>query len=243
MKEFAKKIIRWLARTKFLAYPRKITKKVIFYVILLNNNVEIIYHNDPEKSKAMALIKQINKEQELLLSNLEALQIIMAVKKAAKVNGDIAEVGVYKGGSAKLICEVKGNKTLHLFDNFEGLPDLSDKDDIKQFYKGQYLSSFENVKIYLKEYPDVHFYKGQFPSTAEPIKNRRFSFLHLDVDLYKTTLTSLEFFYPRLNPGGIIISHDYINAPGVKKAIDDFFAEKPEPVIELFGSQCLIVKC
>lgn len=242
MKEFAKKIIKWLATTKFLAFPRKIVMRVIFYVISSRDG-DVIFYNDPERLKIMALSKKIRNEQALALTDAEAYQIFMAVKKTAKVNGDIAEVGVWKGGSAKLICEAKGNKTLHLFDTFEGLPDLCETDNPKQFYKGQYLGSFENVKTYLKKYSNVYFYKGLFPSTAESIKNKRFSFVNLDVDLYQSTLSCLEFFYPRMNMGGVIISHDYIGAPGVKKAFDDFFEEKPEPIIELSGLQCLIVKC
>jgi hypothetical protein len=45
-----------------------------------------------------------------------------------------------------------------------------------------------------------------------------------------------------MSPGGILLSHDYITAPGVKKAFDDFFVGKPEPVLETAGSQCLVVK-
>ncbi len=45
-----------------------------------------------------------------------------------------------------------------------------------------------------------------------------------------------------MSRGGIIISHDYITAPGVKKAFDDFFDGKIEPVLETAGSQCLVVK-
>ena len=52
-----------------------------------------------------------------------------------------------------------------------------------------------------------------------------FSFVHLDVDLYQSTKDGLAWFYPRLNRGGILISHDYSNADGVRKAFDEFFAE------------------
>ena len=242
MKEFAKKIVKWLAITKLMAFPRKIVAKVVFYVISSKNGV-LIFPNDPERLKVIALSKTINQEQGLAVSSNEAYQIFMVVKRTAKINGDIAEVGVWKGGSAKLICEAKGNKALHLFDTFEGLPDLCEIDDPKQFQKGQALWDVENVKTYLKKYPNVFFYKGLFPSTAEPIKNKRFSFVNLDVDLYKSTLNCLEFFYSKMNTGGVIISHDYIGAPGVRKAVDDFFEEKPEPIIELADSQCLIVKC
>jgi len=45
-----------------------------------------------------------------------------------------------------------------------------------------------------------------------------------------------------MNKGGVIISHDYFGSPVVKKAFDDFFKDKPEPIIEMSGTQCLIVK-
>jgi len=94
----------------------------------------------------------------------------------------------------------------------------------------------------LKEYENVHFYKGVFPSTAEAIKNRKFSFVHIDVDLYESVMNSLCFFYERMNSGAVLISHDYIGIAGGKKAFDEFFKDKQEPIIELPGQQCLIVK-
>ena len=73
--------------------------------------------------------------------------------------------------------------------------------------------------------------------------NKKFSFVHLDVDLYKSTLDCLKYFYPRVSRGGVIISHDYPNSDGVNKAFDEFFQDKPEIIIEPFATgQCLIVK-
>ena len=110
------------------------------------------------------------------------------------------------------------------------------------FYEGKFAASFESVKAYLKDAKNVYFYKGIFPETSDPVKEKTFSMVNLDVDCYESTKSCLEFFYSRMSPGGIILSHDYITAPGVKKAFDDFFAGKAEPVLETAGSQCLVVK-
>jgi Macrocin-O-methyltransferase (TylF). len=64
----------------------------------------------------------------------------------------------------------------------------------------------------------------------------------LDVDLYQSTLDCLEFFYPRLNPGGIIVTHDYSWAAGVDRAFSEFFMDKPEKPIETIGYQAMVVK-
>ncbi len=231
------KIIRLTVTSKLLVPLRRLLN----YAISAEHGV-IVYYNDPERLKVFDLIKNIRKETEMAVKDNEAYQIFMAVKRTQKIDGDIAEVGIYKGGSSRLICEAKEDKTLHLFDTFEGLPDISKADNPNQFCKGRYLGTINEVKETLSKYKDLNFYKGIFPTTSKPVEDKKFSFVHLDLDLYKSTLDSIEFFYPRMSKGGIIISHDYITAQGVRKAFDDFFKDKPEPIIEMSGSQCLIVK-
>src|SRR5205085_6808666 len=48
--------------------------------------------------------------------------VYQLVLRTQKLEGEIAEVGVYRGGSAKLIASLKGTKPLHLFDTFAGMP-------------------------------------------------------------------------------------------------------------------------
>jgi len=66
--------------------------------------------------------------------------------------------------------------------------------------------------------------------------------VHFDVDLYESTLACLRFFYPRMLPGGVMLSHDYSILAGVRKAVDEFLDGKPEKPIELPSTQCMIVK-
>ena len=201
-----------------------------------------IFPSHLQNDHALDLIHTIKSENEMLLSDLEALQIYVTAQKTEKIPGEIAEVGVYKGGSAKLIREVT-RKPLHLFDTFEGLPELSKSDDPKSFKSGDCYATLESVQVYLKEYSDIRFYKGLFPQTAGQIKNTKFSFVHFDVDMYESTKSCLEFFYPRMSPGGAMISHDYPGFVGVKKAFDEFFVDKPEIIIETFGTgQALVIK-
>ena len=241
VKEWTKKFIRWLAETKTLSWPWKVLTTIVVYGIESRGGVVAVCYDDPERKKVIELIKRIHKETPMLLFDNEAYQIFMAVRRTEKIEGDIAEVGVYRGGSAKLIREANGNKVLHLFDTFEGLPEV-DPIDVPLFSKGQFAAPLEAVKDFLKGYKDIHFYKGLFPGTAGPVEDKRFSFVHFDVDTYESTRSCLEFFYPRMNKGGIVLSHDYINAAGVRKAFDEFFSDKLEPIIEMSGTQCLIVK-
>lgn len=191
-------------------------------------------------AKMLALIQQVKRESDLFLTADEAFLVSSLAQTQRQLTGDMAEVGVYKGGSAKLICEAKGRAPLHLFDTFDGLPKPDEK-DARFFRQGMVTGRLEAVQDYLKPYENVFFYPGLFPGTSEPIRDRMFSFVHLDVDLYQGTFSGLEFFYPRMNTGGIILSHDY-QYPGVRKAFLEFFQGQPEQVIELGNSQCMVVK-
>jgi hypothetical protein len=106
----------------------------------------------------------------------------------------------------------------------------------------QYACSLESVRSYLAAYPGVSYYKGCFPDTAGPVAELRFSFVHFDVDLYEGTRACLEFFYPRMIPGGIMLSHDYSILRGVRQAFQEFMADKPEGLIDLPTTQCMCVK-
>ena len=246
MSIFPKKNLIWafdtLAPSKYLLKFRKLLIFEPFIGYDIATRGKISHYGSPDRKEFSRALKKIRSQTELLLEDIEAYHIYMTVKRTEKVPGDIAEVGVYRGGSAKIICSAKGDRALHLFDTFEGLPKVDEVDLVWPFYEGKFSASYEGVKDYLNAETNVFFYKGVFPDTSGPVKDTTFSLVNLDVDTYESTKKCLEFFYSRMSTGGIIISHDYITAPGVQKAFDEFFSDKMEPVIETAGSQCLVVK-
>jgi O-methyltransferase len=224
-----------------LLSPVRVAAWSVLTKILARKDLAIVaLDNVPERAATYRLIRQTRQETSMVLLDSEAFSICAQVRGTAKVPGDIAEVGVYQGGSARLICEEKCERALHLFDTFDGLPPASEWDP--KFREGGFASSLEKVQDYLRPFPQVHFHKGLFPESARGLDGLRFSFVHLDVDLYQSTLSGLQWFYPRLNRGGVLISHDYTIARGVRKAFDEFFIDKPECLIELSGSQVAFVK-
>jgi hypothetical protein len=235
-----KSVVAAIAKSPALRPFGKPLLHAVQYVLGLHQ-IEIVHFDQPERAASVKRIREIVTSRASQTMGVdEAYMIRASVLKTARVPGDIAEVGVFWGGTARVICEAKGDRLLHLFDTFEGLPE-PDKID-SAFKRGEYACSLESVQEYLAGFPGVKFYKGLFPATVEPAKDRRFSFVHLDVDLYESTRGALEFFYPRMGPGAIILSHDYVVFPGVRAAFDEFFHDKPEPVVELTGNQCLVVK-
>ncbi|MBR3622795.1 MAG: class I SAM-dependent methyltransferase, partial [Selenomonadaceae bacterium] len=138
------------------------------------------------------------------------------------------ECGVYRGGFAKWIARFMPDRKLYLFDTFEGF-DNRDIDEKEEFYTGAFRRIYKfddtSVDIVLKnigEYRDTVVRKGYFPDTASGLENERFAFVSLDTDLYKPILAGLEFFYPRLNPGGYIFVDDYGQIEGVRQAVLEY---------------------
>lgn len=161
------------------------------------------------------------------------------LERVRKVEGDLAEVGVYQGGTAKMMAELQ--KPLYLFDTFCGLPDTLIEEDIKhKQYVGGCATDESFVTELLKDYKDVHIVKGIFPETSDIVKDKRFSFVHIDTDIYKSTIDSLEFFYPRMNTNGIIVIHDYPHHPGVMKAADEFLKDKKVDLVQSGIRQLII---
>jgi O-methyltransferase len=203
-------------------------------------NYGIATYRYPSRTGVMREIRAIKRERRMLLTPVEAYQLYAAATAVRKIPGDAAEVGVFRGASAKLIRSALPDKRLHLFDTFEGLPEPQPVDgDLRS---GQFSCGLDEVKSFLGSEVDTCFHVGIFPSSAGPAKERTFAFVHLDVDLYDGTLSALNWFYSRMQAGGIIITHDYVVLPGPTKAFDEFFREKPDPIIELSGSQCMAVK-
>lgn len=184
----------------------------------------------------------------------EIYTVYSSVHAISHIKGAIAEIGVYKGNTAKVICEIKGNRPLYLFDTFSGMPNekISNHDNWELNTHAD--NSLESVKAYLSEYPNVFFIPGMFPESldnpaAKDVLSTEFALVNLDVDLYQSTLDALHFFYPRLSPGGRIISHNYNlkaspggDTPGVKKAFFEFFENRTSEVIEIAETQCIVVK-
>lgn len=161
---------------------------------------------------------------------------------ARHIHGDVAQLGVYRGGSAKIIAECfKGkNRKIYLFDTFDGLPEEVKEGESKLFSD----TSVSEVKKYLKDYSEIEFKVGFFPDTARDLSGKTFSFVYLDGDMYESIRDGLEFFYPKLAPGGIILVDDYgsLKWTGVKKAVEELTARENIEEIHTTWWQCLIIK-
>ena len=186
------------------------------------------------------------------IPNDRCYMLLDLARSSRNVAGDIAECGVRHGKSSLFILSgfgTESTKKFEVFDSFEGLSAPVDSDkgaaDFSVWQAGELAVQEETVLNNLRDYGDrIRLHKGWIPDRFDDVKNRKFAFLHVDVDLYEPTRDSLSFFYPRMSKGGVMVCDDYGSAycPGAKKAVDEFFVQKPERIIALPTGQSVIIK-
>ena len=169
---------------------------------------------------------------ETLLDYQRLALLSAAVDYTRGLEGDVIECGTYRGGSAAIIGQMlRGtDKFLHLCDSFKGLPEPGCHDNYHlggDFHETS--AALVERGLRLLDVPSK-LHVGFFETTLPALAHLRFALAHIDVDLYSSVKISLEFCYPRMSTGGIIIFDDY-GAPtclGAKRAVDEFFAARPE---------------
>lgn len=170
------------------------------------------------------------------------------------VPGDIVEIGCHAGESTvvlqRMIQELDPSRELHAFDSFQGVPSGDSADE--GVYKPGDMTASETLfnenfaRLGLK-LPVVH--AGWFEQTLPHLLPDRIAFALLDADLYRSTLQALEAVYPHLSPDAVCLLGVYwdpqtkvalttdkrYKSPGVKRACDEFFADKPETISILWA--------
>ena len=185
-----------------------------------------------------------------LLSPESCWHLVSSLRQAlAAANGRTAavyELGVYRGGTARLMREcVEGTSSiLRLFDTFAGMersnPSQGDRHGPGAFSD----TSLEAVREFVGREGFIDYRVGWVPKTFGGIEDDEIIFAHVDLDLHDPILASCEFIYPRLLRGGWMVLDDYgfPSTPGARRAIDSFFKDKREQPIILQTGQAIVVK-
>jgi O-methyltransferase len=230
-------------------------KKIKF----LRKIVHKIRYSKEEKQKIKSLKFQTDRRvyKSILLFDL--------CNKSPK-DGVIVECGVGKGSSLSVLSNIS-NKKIFAFDSYEGFPEEISKYDHKdlltvlKFSKWHYkMMTIERVKENLLNNAfdksgiekKIIFKKGFFPESFKNF-NEEISFLHLDVDLYKSYKDCLEFFFPKVKVGGIITFDEYYEEisdnnkkgwdwRGANVAIDEFVKENDLELIRHFTGYRYVIK-
>lgn len=168
------------------------------------------------------LENRILKEEENDPVRLWTLELLC--RRLEGVPGETAELGVYRGQFARCINRLLPGRKLHLFDSFSGFsPEECPEGAFQEAHRN---TSMEQVRQILPHPEQVCFHPGFFPASVGNFEGR-FCLVSLDVDFGPSTLAGLRWFWPRLNPGGYLLLHDWGNPrlPQVARALNRFQEE------------------
>jgi hypothetical protein len=158
------------------------------------------------------------------------------------IEGDILDIGVYKGYSTSLVIKKLKelgirDREVYLYDTFEGMPKPTeeDGDKISKIYRKNWaLGTLDEVKKNISKcgYPEsnTHYIKGMVEETLLNHPHKKIAYMRLDTDYYSSTKMELVSLYPILSVGGVVIVDDYRSKfIGSTKAVDEFFYENNIP--------------
>jgi O-methyltransferase len=158
--------------------------------------------------------KQIfeNIKHNTLVDKYRCYELYMLAKQVENIEGNILEVGIWKGGTAKLLRHfVSGEQNIYLADTFTGVVKASKEDSL--YIGGEHSDTSESIVRDLfgnLEETNTIFLKGIFPEeTGMTIKNLPLKFVHIDVDTHDSAKDTFHFAWPQLVQGGIVVFDDY----------------------------------
>ena len=215
--------------------------------------------NSALKQVGLRLIKTDNlpKDLPVIYSSdfvrVYTMSLFAAKARTLGLSGDCAEVGVYRGDFARHINKCFIERRVWLFDTFSGFVGdeiYTDRDNAYSEHDDANPRLFTDTSVDFvmtrMPYPEnVRVCAGRFPQSAKAC-DASFCFVSIDVDLYAPIVNALEFFWPRLCVGGMIIVHDYNNARyrGVRHAVDGWSREERAVFVEIpdFGGSVVVIK-
>jgi len=163
------------------------------------------------------------------------------VKLVEGLDGDLVECGAYRGESVLALLE-NSEGQFHVFDSFEGLsePDGMEK---RWWRRGDLSAATQEFMDAVESYQDrVCVYQGWIPTQFHYVRDFHFRFVHVDVDLAEPTRECVEFFWPRVVGGGVMVFDDYgfRQCAEARRVIDGYFPQ--DEIIQLTTGQAFVVK-
>lgn len=213
------------------------------------------YYNDVHRSKGFDdLYNRVLKSTQTKASLWRRdrfYNLYSAVELVKNLQGNVIELGCYRGLSSYLICtrlkELNQNfsgEGYLICDSFKGLSSPTTQDQLPENFSGMFATESGIVKKNLSDFPLIQYFDGWIPEVFLNLPEAKYRFVHIDVDLVEPTVASFEYFYPRMVNGGIIVCDDYGGKiwKGTKVAVDDFCDKYKIQTLRLSTGQIFILK-
>lgn len=208
--------------------------------MLINNVFKMFSLNitkDPIKRSYRQLFSKF-REYTMMPETTFNNNLFVADKFASRIDGDVVECGVWRGGMiASLAATLGKNRTYYLFDSFEGLPEATAKDgdaalvwqkstDAPTYYDNCRAEVDYSIKAMSLTGCKYEIIKGWFDQTLPAFNStKKIALLRLDGDWYDSIKSCLVNLYPHVVKNGLIIIDDYYTWDGCSRAVHDYLSE------------------
>ena len=236
-----------------------VVESVSFYGDFLKTcNKSLAFLNDPKFIKAYERgMEAPRKAKPDIANNLDLRYrfhtCIWAAKHASKLEGDFVECGVNLGALSMGVCEYldfnKIDKSFYLFDTYEGIPEShvsaeENINEIKAYNQSMYFECYEMVQEIFKPFKKAQLVRGTVPETLTDVEIDKVAYLSIDMNLAKTEVAAMEFFWDKLVPGAVVVFDDYGWAAhkAQQVALDAFAKERNHAIMTLPTGQGLLIK-
>lgn len=187
-----------------------------------------------ESVERVRLLSAVRNNTVVSRSKLNTLYTLARRIEAGRIDGIVAECGVFRGGSAALLAAATSpGRQVYLFDSFQGLPAPGEKDGQQAhslYREGWCHGTAGDVRAICRrvgvEDARLHLVEGWFQDTLPAFPPQPIALLHVDADWYESVRLCLETFYDRVSPGGFVVFDDYGRWEGCTRAVDEFVAAR-----------------
>lgn len=168
-------------------------------------------------------------------------QVADLAKRVKDIPGDLVELGIASGSGIAAMKRACPDKMVWGYDSFKGIQLCGPNDDqqpgmsfIHHDREKDNLLVSSGVTVCPRDWVDAclkgwGFKEGDFTlvegwvqETLPIITPKKIALLRLDMDIYDPTLVALEYLWPKLSKGGILLIDDG-NLAGVNRAVDTYF--------------------
>ena len=201
--------------------------------------------NEPDIKKVINFYIKNHEDIQDTQGIYKIIFLLQCIKETEHLEGDIIELGSYKGGNAimiaKFLKQIGSKKKVYACDTFSGIPE--EDSNVKDIADMGYFSdtNLDAVKKKLKKYDafNVKLVIGDFRNTLPNLDKEKFSLVFIDCNIFSSAKLAINFSYPRLVKDGVLFSHCY-GAPkgkgstslwGETYAVKEYLSNKLEKIV------------
>jgi O-methyltransferase len=191
------------------------------------------------------IIQRVN--ESTLVDHNRLWELWTLARQSSQIEGDLLEVGVWRGGSGALLCKaVEGTaKKVFLADTFEGVVKAGEQDT--KYKGGEHADT--SLSLVLELLSDLNIsnaitLKGVFPEDTGHEISRTLAFVHIDVDVYQSAKEVVSFVSPLLSPNGILVFDDYgfFGCEGVTRLVNELKDQEMWTFVHNLNGHAILIK-